>query len=179
MRARIIDYLYITPTRQRLTIDVYEDFRSTYEKVKDEEADITVKKRGKRKTLTANNYYWVLLDKLAVATGIPTKDLYFDSLRNVGGNMQTYCSTKKAIDEMCKLWEQQGTTGWGWPYDRFDSKLDGCENVRLYYGASAMDQETFSRLIDHLVQDCKACGVETMSPEEIKSLLEGENERTH
>lgn len=173
MKARIVDYLYITPARQRLTIDVFEDFRETYDKLKDEDINLAVKKLGKPKTLTANGYYWVLLDKLAAETGIPTKDLYFDGLRNVGGNMQVYCSTKRAIDEMCALWEQQGTTGWGWPYDRFESKLAGCENVKLYYGLSALDRESLSRLIDHLVQDCKACGVETLPQEELDSLLEG------
>ena len=172
MRARIIDYLFVTPTRQRLTVELLGDWREQYDKLKDGEIDLTAKRFKAKRSLDANAYYWVLIDRLSTATGIPVKDLYFDSLKNVGGNVETYCSTPAAINQMCALWQQQGTTGWGWPYERFPSKLDGCENVKLYYGSSTMDKATFSRLIDHLVEDCKACGVEVMPPEELKSLLE-------
>lgn len=172
MKARIIDYLFITPQRQRLTVELLEDFRDAFDKVKDGDVDVTVKRFKAKRSLDANAYYWTLLDKLSTETGIPIKDLYFDSLKNCGGNMETYCSTPAAIDQMAALWERQGTTGWGWPYERFPSKIDGCENIKLWYGSSTMDRATFSRMIDHLVDDCKACGVETMSQEELNSLLE-------
>lgn len=175
MKAKIVDFLYVTPQRQRLTIDVFDDFRDTYDKVKDGEIELTVKKRKAKRSLDANAFFWVLLDRLSTETGIPVKDLYFDALKNCGGNSETYCSTPAAIDQMAALWEKQGTTSWGWPYERFPSKIDGCENIRLYYGSSTMDKATFARMVDHLVQDCKTCGVETMPPEEIKSLLEAWN----
>lgn len=173
MRAKIIDFLYITPQRQRLTIDVYDDFSGTYDKVKDSEIDLTVKKKSKKRSLDANAYMWVLLDRLATATGIPVKDLYFDGLKNVGGNVEFYCGKSEAIERMCALWEAQGTTGWGWPYERYIHSKQGYENVKLFYGSSTFDKPTMSRMIDNLVQDCKACGVETMTPEELESLLGG------
>ena len=170
MRARIVDFLVVTPERQRITIDLLGDFRETYERVKDSDVDLKLSKiRGKR-SLTANAYFWTLLDRLATETRIPAKDLYFDYLKSVGGNLEVYCGKPEAIDRLCSLWEQSGTTGWGWPYVRSPSKLPGCEVVRLYYGSSTFDRDTMARLIDHLVQDCKACGIETMSAEEIKSL---------
>lgn len=178
MKARIVDYLYITPTRQRLTLDLEEDFRESYDKLKDADINVTVKKYSAKRSLDANAYFWVLIDKLSTETRIPVKDLYFDALKNCGGNVMVYCSTPAAIDKMAALWEQQGTTGWGWPYDRFDSKIDGCENIRLYYGSSAMDKATFSRLLDNLIQDCKTCGVETMTDEELNSLMEASYGKT-
>ena len=174
MKARIVDFLVITPERQRLTIDVEGDFREVFEKVKDSDVELKVSKYRKQKSLTANAYMWTLLDKLATETGISVKDLYFDYLKNVGGNMELYCGKPQAIDRLVELWTQSGTTGWGWPYVRFPSKLDGCENVRLYYGSSTFDSATLSRLIDHIVQDCAACGIEVMPKEELQSLLGGE-----
>ena len=46
--------------------------------------------------------------------------------------------------------------------------------VRAYYGSSTYNTRQMSRLIDLVVQDAKALGVETMAPEELASLLEGE-----
>lgn len=172
MKAEIIDYLFITPCRQRLTLEIADDWREQYEKLKGGEIDFSAKKYKSKRSLDANAYYWVLLDRLAAETGIPVKDLYFDGLKNCGGNVDIYCGAPAAIDRIAALWESQGTTGWGWPYDRFPSKLAGCENIRLYYGSSTMDKATFSRLLDHVIQDCKTCGVETLSPDEIKSILE-------
>lgn len=173
MRGRIADFLYIGPRRQRITIDLDGDFRKTYDRVKDGDIEVTVRKYSPKRSNDANAYMWVLIDMLSSATRIDTKDIYFDHLRRVGGNMQVYCAIPAAADRLCALWRAQGTTGWGWPYDRTDSKIDGCENVRLYYGSSTFDRATMARMIDHLVQDCQACGLETRPRAEIESLLEG------
>ena len=65
-------------------------------------------------------------------------------------------------------WKRMGL---GWQTDTFPSKIDGCTNVALYYGSSTYDVPTMSRLIDNIVQDCKALGIETKSSEELESLL--------
>ena len=49
----------------------------------------------------------------------------------------------------------------------FQSKLPGCTNVILYYGSSSYDTEQMSSLIDLLVDDCKAQGIETATPDEL------------
>ena len=45
-------------------------------------------------------------------------------------------------------------------------------NVILYYGSSTYDTAQMARLIDLIVQDCKAQHIETADPEDIKSLLQ-------
>lgn len=173
MKASIVDYLYINPQHSRLTLDVYDDIRQMYDIIKHAEVDFKLKKWHRKRSLDANAYMWVLIDKLAEATAVPCKDIYFDGLKNVGGNLEKYCSTPQAIEKMCELWKQQGTTGWGWPYETYESRIPGCVNLKLWYGSSTFDTATMSRMIDHLVQDCKACGIETLPPDELKSLLEG------
>ena len=172
MRGRIADFLYISPRRQRITIDLDGDFRKTFDKVKDADIEITVRKYNPQRSNNANAYMWVLIDLLSEALRMDKKEIYFDHLRRVGGNMETYCAIPAAADRLCSFWRSQGHTGWGWPYDRVDSKLDGCVNLRLYYGSSTFDTATMARMIDHLCQDCEACGIETKPQEEIKSLLE-------
>ena len=47
--------------------------------------------------------------------------------------------------------------------------------LHLYYGSSSFDKKQMSRLIDGVVQDCQAVGIETKTEAEIKSLLESWN----
>ena len=45
-------------------------------------------------------------------------------------------------------------------------------NVTLYYGSSTYDTEQMSRLIDNVVQDCKALDIETETPERLAMMME-------
>lgn len=171
MKGRLIDFAHGYNRKQRITIELDVDFCEGYESLRDGDVEVTVKKWRQKRSLDANAYMWVLIDKLAVATGIKSRDIYFDGLRNVGGNIRHYCGLPEAIDDLCNVWAAQGSTGWGWPYDRYPSKVEGCENVKLYYGSSTFDTATMSRMIEHLIQDCTAVGIETMPEEELASLF--------
>lgn len=70
---------------------------------------------------------------------------------------------------MRRGWEMRGM---GWQTETMPSKVPGCTNVVLYYGSSMFDTHQMSLLIDHVVQDAKALGIETMTPREIEKLLE-------
>jgi 2-iminoacetate synthase ThiH len=52
------------------------------------------------------------------------------------------------------------------------SKIAGCTNVILYYGSSTYNQEQMTQLIDNIVQDYKAVGIETLTPVELARLTE-------
>lgn len=43
--------------------------------------------------------------------------------------------------------------------------------VTVWYGSSTYDTEQMSRLIDAVVEDCKAVGIETMTPAELDALV--------
>lgn len=42
----------------------------------------------------------------------------------------------------------------------------------LYYGSSTFDTKQMARLIDNIVQDCKALGIETLTPQQLDALKE-------
>lgn len=88
---------------------------------------------------------------------------------NIGGNCETVCIKAEAAETMRKLWRGKGL---GWVSDTLPSKLPGCENLVLYYGSSEYDTRQMSRLIDMIVQDCKACGIPTATPEEIARMMD-------
>lgn len=122
----------------------------------------------KRRSLDANAYCFVLLDKLSADLQTPKEELYRRYIKEIGGVSETVCVPNKAVDKLVGVWESRGL---GWQTDTFPSKLEGCTNVILYYGSSVYDTKQMSRLIDSIVQDCVAIGIETKSEEEINSLL--------
>lgn len=131
--------------------------------------DIQIDKHRQRRSLDANAYCWVLLDKLAAVLRKPKTEIYRELIREVGGNCETYCGLEKAVDKLVQLWEKNGI---GWCADVTDSKLDGCKNVVLYQGSSTYDTRQMSRLIDLVVQECRAQGIETATPAELDRLKE-------
>lgn len=130
---------------------------------------IDCKKKKNRRSLDANAYCWVLLDRLATVLQKPKGEIYKQYIRDVGGNSETVCVVNKAVDKLCSSWSKNGL---GWQTDTFPSKIDGCTNVVLYYGSSEYDTKQMSRLINLIVEDCKAQGIETMTPDELSALLD-------
>ena len=130
---------------------------------------IEAKPERKRRSLDANAYLWVLLDHLSAALRTPKIELYRRLIPDIGGNCQVVCVQDKAVDKLRDGWEHNGL---GWLTDTTPSKLEGCTNVILYYGSSTYDTAQMSRLIDMVISECKAQGIETMRPEEL-SRLEG------
>lgn len=127
-----------------------------------------VKKYSKKRSLDANAYCFVLIGKIAEKTNVPKEEVYRKAVKEIGGNYDVVCVQDKAVEAMCEAWSKMGL---GWQTDTFPSKIDGCTNIAMYYGSSTYDVPTMCRLIDNIVQDCKALGIETKSPEELESLL--------
>ena len=131
---------------------------------------MTIDKVRKKRSLDANAYFWVLADKLATAQGLPgTTEIYHKYIKEIGGNREIVCVIEEAADKLCRGWEHNGL---GWLTECIPSKIDGCVHVILYYGSSTYDTVQMSRLIELIIQDCKALDIETATPAELALLLE-------
>lgn len=132
-----------------------------------EKLSIEIKPYKERRSLDANAYFWVLADKLSEKLNIPKEELYREYIRNIGGVSETVCVQDKAVDKLCEAWESKGI---GWQTETFESKLEGCTNVILYYGSSTYDTAQMSRLLDLIIQDCNQLDIPTETPDEIARL---------
>ena len=138
---------------------------------KDKLYDLEVKEHRKKRSLDANAYAWVLINKIADALRITPKEIYRQAIQNVGGNYEIIPVKEEAADHFKQIWEAQGL---GWPcVDMGKSKIQGYRNLRAYYGSSTYDTRQMSQLIDSLVQDCKALDIETLTPDKLALLMEG------
>lgn len=134
----------------------------------DKQYSLTIKEHKKKRSLDANAYAWVLLDKLSAVIHERKEDIYKSYIKEIGGNSELVCIKTEAAESLCAGWSRNGL---GWQTDTMPSKLPGCTNVILYYGSSVYDTEQMSRLIDLIVQDCTIFGIDTKDPEELEKLL--------
>ncbi len=131
---------------------------------------VEIKEYRKKRSLDANAYCWELIGKLAEVMRIPPRDVYINAIQNIGGNYEIIPIKEEAAEKFIEVWQKQGL---GWPcVDMGKSKITGYRNLRAYYGSSTYDSRQMGLLIDHIIQDCKALGIETLSPEKLALLEE-------
>ncbi len=167
MKARLTDLSIGMDGKQRITLVLCGDFREQYDALKEHDLSVEIKRFRRRRSLDANAYAWVLIDKLAQATGVRKDEVYREAIRNIGGASDTVCVPTKAVAKLRESWRRNGM---GWQTEILPSKLEGCTNVVLYYGSSVYDTKQMSDLINLLVQDCRELGIETLPPRELEAL---------
>lgn len=157
-------WLMVKPERQDLGRAM-----AVVRKHKDKLYDLEVKEHRKKRSLDANAYCWVLINKIADALRITPVEIYRQAIQNVGGNYEVLPVKEEAAEHFKQVWQAQGL---GWPcVDMGKSKIDGYRNLRAYYGSSTYSTSQMAQLIDALLQDCRALDIEVKSEEEIASIL--------
>lgn len=126
-----------------------------------------IKRKGRSQN--ANKYFWELCGRLSERVRIPPNDIYREYIRDIGGNYFITPVKESRIEAWNKIW-CSGHIG------RMTEDLGPCRNtagynnIRSYISSSDYDTEQMSRLIDMVVQDFKAEGIETMTPQELDAL---------
>lgn len=169
-----------TTNKAIITIQADENVLPHLEKILNEDMSCKLSKyKGdKARSLNANAYMWVLLSKLEEKLSkndaqITKEDLYMQYIRNYGRSVD-YVLPNEAINAMISVWTAYGL---GWFAEKVDDASENASIVRFYYGSSCYSVNRFKRLIDAIVIDCKALGIETRTPDEIAEMLArwGEN----
>ena len=171
MRGRIKDYLYISPTRGRLTIDIEGDFRKQYDKLKDAEVNISIDKYRAARSLDANALLWKMCFEIAKKIGSTKEEVYKDHIKQVG-EYTPLPIRADAVESFKNIWSAHGT---GWFAEVVDdSKLEGYKLVFAYHGSSVYDTAQMSRLLDDVIDSAKELGIDVISEREL-SLLKEQN----
>ena len=166
--------LHISRTGENiLMISTRSDVGEMFDELKDYDVDIEIKRHREKRSRDANNYCWILCEK--IADKLQNEDIrqtketvYREAIRHVGVYKDFPNMSPDNAKTLRAAWEALGT---GWLTEQVDYSQDG-ENVtiRCYYGSSRYNTKQMSRLIDNLVQDCKELGIPTETPEEIERI---------
>lgn len=169
MIGHIIDFVRLANGAQRVTVEIAGDFSEQYDHLHDKTVDIEIKKHREKRSLDANAYAWVLIDKIAAEMNMTKIEVYRRAILDIGGVSTIVCVPDKSVEALRKGWEIKGA---GWLTEVERSKLEGCTNVTLYFGSSVYDSRQMSRLIDYLVDEAQDLGIETATPEEIARYID-------
>ena len=137
--------------------------------------DVTLTKHREKRSRDANAFAWVLIHKLAAKLHEPPEDIYRAMIRQLGGVSEIVSARKDAVAKLVEGWSRNGL---GWFAEVIELPAKPYNNVVLYYGSSVYDSEQMGRLIEAIVQECKAQNIDTATPAERALLLEKWGGRT-
>lgn len=169
MIGKLKDLLRLQGGEWLVSFTTREDPGQMFDDLKAENVKIEIKKASKHRSLSANNYAWVLIDRIAEKTGLPVTDVYRNAIREIGGIAEYYGMREVAYETFCDMWTEDhlgrqveiipGSTKPGWI------------NVKAWKGSSDFDSSQMARFIDSLIQDAEALGIPTVPDKERERML--------
>lgn len=166
MTGRLVDMAFGRNRKQRITIEVDRDFREEYDKLNSAELDIEIKKYRRKRSLSANSYFHVLVNKIAAERGgsdEATKEslvLEYGALAKdkdgltVGFMLPASVDVRQIYDYV-KCFDTRTVNG----------KLFKCYLV--YKHTHEMDSKEMAHLIDGAIEVAKELGIETDTPAQL------------
>ena len=122
-----------------------------------------IKEIRNRRSLDANKYAWALINEIANVMRISKEECYLKMLKDYG--QMEFVSVKSDIDVRgyFKYYEEAGRT---FLQDKWFT------HYKVYKGSSEFDTREMSILIDGIVQEANALGIQTATPADIKKMKE-------
>lgn len=176
MKARLIDHIVLSGGRQRLTLETDEDIRGLYDELKEGDTRVDIRKWHRPRSLDANAYFHVLVNRIAYVTASSDDDVKRDLVVKYGSIARDADGGIVAAKLPASV-----DIATFYPYARCykTEDEDGRSfNCYIFYKRTReLDSAEMSHLIDGTVSECKALGIETMTPDQLASLMEAYNER--
>lgn len=117
---------------------------------------VEIKPYKKPRTRNANALMWELCEKLAEKIpGISKEDVYRQAVHSVGTCYSTTVPNAQA-EALSNSWTCRGV---GWLAERIGQDEEST-SILLYPGSSTYTTDQMARLIDYLIDECKAEGVQ-------------------
>lgn len=165
-KGRLKDHIIKLGGKVVLMLDT--DLSAEYlDELKDKELKVQISVWRQDRSLNANNYCWKLLDEIAQRMHSTKEEVYQEIISKVGV-FEILPIKNEAVDNFVDKWESRGL-GWVCNIMR-DSKIPNYTNVIAYYGSSVYNTKEMSRLIDEVVQEAQALGVQVKTPQELAEL---------
>lgn len=171
MQAKLKDLTLNRDGSQNVTLTVSADFRPLYDELAGKELDVEIKQHRNRRSLSANAYFHVLVNKIAQVLHSTDEEVKTRLVVDYGvidrdGDGQIIGFKLPAsvdVDRIYKyvrLFDQRTENG----------KLFNCYLV--YKATHEMNTAEMSRLIDGTIEEAKGLGIETDTPAELARLRE-------
>ena len=122
-----------------------------------------------KRSKDANSLCWALCTEIGDVLRQEKEEVYREAIKQMSVFKDFHNMTQSEASTLRAAWHKLGT---GWVTEQVDYEPDGDHVIiRAYYGSSTYNTKQMSRLIDILIQDAHACGIDTPEEERIQSLL--------
>ncbi len=169
MKGRLIDMSMGLNRKQRITLEIDADFRSQFNAMQGKDLDISIKAHKPRRSLNANAYFHVLVNKIAAATGQSDEETKARLVCSYG----TYAVDKDGVNVGFKLPESVDVS-LIYPYTRmFRTDIENGKRFNcylVYKETHTMNSSEMARLIDGTISEARDLGIETDTPEQLARL---------
>ena len=166
MTGRIKDLTFGRDGESILTLIVREDCGALFDELSDTDVDIEIRKHRKRRSLNANAYFHVLVNKIAAKQGIGDDEVKRELVISYGA----LARDEDGVTIGFKLPASVDATS-VYPYCRcFDTREEGGKLFHcylIYKHTHTLDTAEMARLIDGTIAEAKELGIETATPDEL------------
>lgn len=143
------------------------------ESLRDKRLRIKITQDRKHRSLDANALLWHCLGQMAKAFTPPLDkwEMYLEELRKYG-KYSYVLMDEKAVESFKQMWRETEVVG--------EVDVNGRKAIQLlcFYGSSTYNTKEFSVLLDGVIEDMKALGLQPPIQRDIRSALE-EWEKQH
>ena len=175
-KARFREMLLGADGSRRLVFDLAAWLTDTeVQSITGKDLRLTAKEWREKRSKDANAYYWTLTEKLAAAMKIGKPECHNMNLRDYGVLMMVdghpipveIPDTEEAERSVLRqeTFHLRPTS-----YVYYNDDGEAYRTYFLLKGSSMYDTAEMSALLDGVIEDCKSCGIETATPEEIERL---------
>lgn len=119
----------------------------------------------KKRSLNANSYAWLLMDKIATVIRSTKEEVYRKAIKEVGV-FTDIAVRAEGYNKLKTEWERKGI---GYLVEII-SETSFVTDCRMYYGSSTYNSSEMARLIEWVVDEAEELGIDTMTPKD-RSLL--------
>lgn len=169
IRGRMVDHVMLADGKQRLTIQTRDDLRGLWDGLNDSEISAEIKKYRKPRSLDANAYFHLLVNRIAATVGSSDEEVKRELVVRYGA-----VETDEDGGPYGIMLPASADVGKVYPYTYFYKNMEMNDKsyrcYLLYKHTRDMDSAEMSHLIDGTVSEAKALGIETMTPDQIRQL---------
>ena len=129
-----------------------------------EKLNIEAKQHRNKRSLDANAYAWVLMQKIAEAVNSDKWSVYLQCLQRYSRAFSHVIIKPEAIDRMKALYRTCVDLG--------EITVNGRtgHQLQVYYGSSCFDSKEMAVFINGIVSECKELGIEVLPPYELERM---------
>lgn len=132
--------------------------------IPDGDLNISIGKERHKRSLDANAYAWVLMQKIAEKVGTDKWSVYLECLKRYSRAFTHIIVKESAVPRMKELYRECVDLG--------EVTVNGQtgHQLQVYFGSSTFDKKEMSVFIDGIIEECRQLGIPTATPREMEAM---------